>query len=190
MRVAFSTPKTLVIICTTGATQFVVHEAFEKALRTGDPAQWNYYGMYLGKSFLFSLGIAEMIHKTVQEKGQILGVNSPFPVLENTCCNELNQSHNPVEYFKNENDSIKQYINNVSKINGYLDKTWKGLSNSQMLVSYHQRTSPNQQETPNIFCLYNDVLMYKTYIRYLNLDSTIKPIPEFLKIFLAEKPPE
>ena len=167
-----------------------IHEAFEKALRTGDPAQWNYYGMYLGKSFLFSLGIAEMIHKTVQEKGQILGVNSPFPVLENTCCNELNQSHNPVEYFKNENDSIKLYINNVAKINGYLDKTWKGLSYSQMMVSYHQRASPNQQETPNIFCLYNDVLMYKTYIRYLNLDSTIKPIPEFLKVFLAEKPPE
>jgi len=167
-----------------------VHEAFDKAIRTGDPGQWNYYGMYLGKCFLFSLGIAEMIHAIVQEKGQILGVNSPFPVLENTCCNELGSSHNPIEYFKHENDSIKQYINNISKINVFLDKNWKKLSYSQSLVSYYQRSSPNQQESPNIFCLYNDVLMYKTYIRYMNLDSTIKPIPEFLRPFLAEKPPE
>jgi hypothetical protein len=167
-----------------------VHEAYEKALRTGDPAQWNYGGMYFGKALLFSLSIVEMVNNVVQDKGYILGQHTPFTILENSCCNELNASYNPVTYFKEENPSVGHYITNISKINAFFDRDLKRISYGQTCVSYTEPQSQLVQQGRNVFCLYDDVMMYKTFIKYFQLDSTVNPIPVYLRPFLATKPAE
>jgi len=163
-----------------------VHELFEKSIRTGDKGQWTYSGMYFGKAVLFSLGIAEMVNAIVKEKGHILGLHTPFPAVENACCNELEYSSNPVLYFQTEDEKIRQYQTNIAKISQYFDHSLKPLSFANMLLS-EPKYSKNQLESSKGF-IYDEHSMYKTFIHYLNLDSTIKPIPTYLKPYMAEKP--
>ena len=167
-----------------------VHQSFETTVRTGNKDQWKYYGMYFGKSMLFSMGIAEMVNTVVKEKGQILGIHKPYPIIENTCCNELDNPINPILYFTKENPEIKHYINNVNKISNYFDTNLKPISRSNALLPPPSTFTKNRLESQNIFCFYDEVMMYKTLIRYFQLDSTIKPIPAFLQPFLATKPEE
>jgi hypothetical protein len=170
-----------------------VNERFSIAIRDGDIAQWKYYGLYFGKSLLFSVSILEMINEVIQTKPKILGNNPPFTMLENACCHELEKPMNPIEYFQIENDRISNYYLNVKKIENVFHQLKKYSTASSLVPDFmrrnqatsHHDAKPNEN---NPICLYDETLIYRTFIRYFHLNSLTKPIPSFLKPFLESKP--
>ena len=165
-----------------------IHERFSHMINQGNAEQWKYYGLYFGKSLLFSVSLLEMINEIVKNKQKILGNFSSFHVVENTCCHELDQPMNPIEYFQHENNYISNYYTNVKTIEIVFEQIKKLSHASVLLPEKIRATIESKQEDKNAICLYNDVLIYKTFMRYFHLDSLTKPIPIFLTGFLKNKP--
>jgi len=164
-----------------------VHERFSNMIRNANSEQWKYYGLYFGKSLLFSVSVLEMINEIVTSKQNILGNFSQFIIVENTCCNELDKPLNPTEYFQKENQNIANYYENVKTIEKVFDQI-KKISQVSLLLPEKIHNADSKRVDNSVICLYNDVLIYKTFIRYFHLDSLTKPIPSFLTNYLKTKP--
>jgi hypothetical protein len=167
-----------------------VNERFSISIRDGNAEQWKYYGLYFGKSILFSVSISEMMNEVIQTKQTILGNNSTFTILENACCHELENPLNPIEYFQKENDKISNYYVNVKKIEKVFHKLKQYSTAISLLPEpvHNRNHHATKYDNKSPSCLYDEILIYKTFIRYFHLKSFTKPIPSFLKPFLNTKP--
>ena len=164
-----------------------VHDELKMHLKSGHPDQWKLLGLYFCKILSFSFGTLEVINLIVKDKGNLLGKYAHVPIIENACCHELNKSYIPMVYFKEEDERVASYINSLDKLGISLDKT------VQFIRPPFLHAEKKEQEVPDhtkrsVFCQYSEYLMYRTLIKYCNLDSDIKPIPAFLEAFLSEKP--
>ena len=166
-----------------------VHEELKIHLKRGHPDQWTLLGLYFCKILSFSFGTLEVINSIVKDKGNLLGRYAKAPIIENACCHELDRSYIPLEYFKQEDERIISYINSIDKLGISLDKTVQFIRSPFLHAEKHSPEVPDNTKR-SVFCQYSEYLMYRTFIKYCNLDSAIKPIPSFLNSFLSEKPKE
>ena len=166
-----------------------VHEELKNYLKSGHQDQWNLLGLYFCKILSFSFGTLEVINSIVRDKGNLLGKYATIPILENACCHELDRSYIPLEYFKQEDERMTSYINSIDKLGISLDKTVQFIRPPFLHAEKHSfEVADNTKRS--IFCQYSEYLMYRTFIKYCNLDSEVKPIPSFMTPFLREKPKE
>ena len=165
-----------------------VNEELKKCLKSGSSDQWKYLGMYFSKILSFSFGTLELINEIVRVKGSLLGKYGKTPWLENACCNEIEGKRNPIKYFSVEDERIEAYVNNVSKLGPALAKI-KLYNRVPFLHMEGSMSSEFKDEstTKSVFCQYSEEMMYRTLIKYCQLDSEIKPIPHFLEGFISEK---
>jgi hypothetical protein len=166
-----------------------VHEELKANLKSGHPDQWKLLGLYFCKILSFSFGTLEVINSIVKDKGNLLGKYASVPIIENACCHELDRSYIPLEYFKQEDERMISYINSIDKLGISLDRTVQFIRPPFLHAEKHSAEVPDNTKR-SIFCQYSEYLMYRTFIKYCNLDSAIKPIPSFLDGFLSEKPKE
>ena len=164
-----------------------VHDELKIHLKSGHPDQWKLLGLYFCKILSFSFGTLEVINSIVKDKGNLLGKYANTPIVENACCNELKKSLIPIDYFKAEDDKVTSFINNIEKLGISLDKTVQFIRAPFLHAEKNQPDVPDHT-TRSVFCQYSEYLMYRTLIKYCNLDSDVKPIPSFLESFLNEKP--
>ena len=166
-----------------------VHDELKKYLKSGHPDQWKLLGLYFCKILSFSFGTLEVINHIVKDKGNLLGKYAHIPIVENACCHELNKSYIPIIYFKEEDERVASYMNSLEKLGVSLDKTVQFIR-PPFLHAEKKQPEVSDHTKRSVFCQYSEYLMYRTLIKYCNLDSDIKPIPAFLEAFLSEKPKE
>lgn len=165
-----------------------VNEMTRSTLKNGRPEQWKYLGMYFSKAQAFTLGFIEIINEIVKEKGSLLKTSKKVAWLENACCNELDSSQNPFEYFSREDERLIEYKKSVNSLQNILEKA----------RLYVKSPFLHMEQTMNYVSLLHEIslvnvseeLMYKTFITLSHLDSPTKPIPLHLQMFLQEKPEE
>lgn len=165
-----------------------VNEMTRNTLKNGRPEQWKYLGMYFAKSQAFTFGFIEIINEIVKEKGSLLKTSKKVAWLENACCNELDSSQNPFEYFSHEDERLIEYKKSVNSMQSILEKA----------RLYVKSPFLHMKQTMNYISLLHEIsltnvseeLMYKTFISLSNLDSPTKPIPLHLQKFIQEKPEE
>ena len=163
-----------------------VQDELKKCMNGGHPDQWKLLGMYFSKALAFSFGTFETINTIVKDKGNLLGKYASYTIVENACCNELKMSHNPILYFKNEDEHVLSYINSVYKIGIALDTITKSVKAPVANIKRYDKTSDIPIKAA--FDSYSEYMIYQTFIKYTNLDNEIKPIPTHLETFLTEKP--
>lgn len=166
-----------------------VHDEFKKALKSGDVGQWRLMGMYFCKTLSFSFGTLQAINNIVKDKANLLGKHANYTILENACCYELNKSHIPMKYFQQLDESVTSYLNNIHSIGSTLQKMHQ-VAKPAMLHAEIKQPIVQDENKLSVFCRYSENIMYKTFIKYCNLDFETKPIPSFMETFLTEKPEE
>ena len=166
-----------------------VHDELKKYLKSGHQDQWKLLGMYFCKILSFSFGTLEAINVIVKDKGNLLGKYAKAPIVENACCHDLDKSYIPIVYFKEEDERVALYINSIEKLGAAMDKTVQFIRPAFLHAEKKQAEVPDNTKR-SIFCQHSEYLMYRTLIKYCNLDSDVKPIPSFLESFLSEKPKE
>ena len=163
-----------------------VHDEFKKTLKSGHKDQWRLLGMYFCKTLSFSFGTLQVINDIVRDKSNLLGQHASYTILENACCHELNKSHIPIDYFREVDEHVLSYVNNVHAIGDNLRKTLQVVKPAILHAEPKQPIVEDQNKL-SVFCRYSENMMYRTFIRYCNLDYETKPIPSHMEPFLSEK---
>jgi hypothetical protein len=163
------------------------HEMLKKTLKSGSHDQWTYLGMYFGKTLSFSFGLQEVINEIVREKGSLLEKYGKVPWLENACCNQMGHSSNPMVYFSTEDARVTEYNKSVQQLGTLLEKT--RLYIRSPFLHIEKLDNPFEISTPVLmnYCHFSETMIYRTFIHYLSLDSSVKPIPNHLESFLKLK---
>tara|TARA_B100000963_G_scaffold361151_1_gene395140 strand:- start:4036 stop:9816 length:5781 start_codon:yes stop_codon:yes gene_type:complete len=125
-----------------------------------------------------------LLHDKVQSIHLLLNSKNGLPFHENACCNEKN--NNPITYFDKSEDLIgiiKQNLLYKERLNRIL--TLKKANT----ISCDFNIRKIDEDKFNLSHIYNEELIYRAFIKYLNFDHPEKPIPEnILKVFDYEKP--
>ena len=135
----------------------------------------------------YSYGIIEAIQKIVQTKNGILRtITTDKPYLQNACCNEIDKPYNPLHYFIEEDDAIRQYAKTARNLGRLIenaieiakpailyDKSKTGLKYS--MIDTISATSIFEQN------------IYSAFIYHCGLDKGL-PIPESFHGFFTEVP--
>ena len=164
-----------------------VHTELKHFLKTGNSQQWKLIGMYFCKHLSFSFGTLEIINDIVRERGSLLGKYATANILENSCCHELTKPRIPIEYFNEVDTRIATYLTTVGKLGEALDRTVQFIRAPILHAESHVKQVMDKSKR-SVYCNYSEYLRYRTFIKYCNLDSQIKPIPLFLERFLSIKP--
>lgn len=164
-----------------------VHTELKQFLKTGNSQQWKLIGMYFCKHLSFSFGTLEIINDIVRERGNLLGKYATANILENSCCHELTKPKIPIEYFNEVDPRIATYLTTVGKLGEALDRTVQFIRAPILHAETHVKKVMDKSKG-SVYCNYSEYLRYRTFIKYCNLDSQIKPIPLFLERFLSIKP--
>ena len=135
----------------------------------------------------FSYAIIEAIQKVVKGKQGILRtITSDKPYLQNTCCNELDKPYNPLHYFIEEDDTIRQYAKTVRTL-GILIRNTIDIAKPAIL---YDRTKTGLKysmidsiSTTAVF----EQNIYSAFIHYCGLDKGL-PIPTQFHGFFMECP--
>jgi hypothetical protein len=130
------------------------------------------------KIIFFSLAIQESIQKIINKKKLILKNASNEPFLENACCNTINSNITTViEYFENEDSSITDYNNIVSKLSNIIYDI-NAVTKSPFLFS--------KEITKNVYSSisneFNEEIIYRAFIHFCKFQSNIILSDELLTI--------
>lgn len=157
-----------------------------KTLKIGSHDQWNILSLYRGKLYGFSYGFLQLMNEIVKGKGVVLTHGGKKHIIENSCCNEIDDLVNPISFFIRENKNVLSgYINNIKEISKLFDSLNKTIKAPLLLIEHETKDISISKN--NIFCYYSEHLMYKTVIKYCNLDNYSKPIPKYLTSFMEKK---
>ena len=135
----------------------------------------------------FSCAIIEAIQKIVKKKEGILRtITSNKPYLQNACCNELDKPYNPLQYFIEEDDSIRQYAKTVKNLGRLIEHTIE-IGKPEML---YDRTKTGLKYSMIDSFSVNAIFeqnIYSAFIHYCGLDKGL-PIPSLFHGFFTEIP--
>jgi len=96
---------------------------FMELMRKGNKDQNKNILVFKSKIYYYSTAIIEAVQKIVETKELGLKTRSNKPFLQNTCCNESGKSHlSPIQYFEDENESIRRYVLTVSALSKIVKK--------------------------------------------------------------------
>jgi hypothetical protein len=158
---------------------------FEKELfdliRKGHKDQRGHLSVIKGKCILHSYGIIELINKIVKTKDLLLKTSGKVPFIENACCNESGIS-SPIQYFINEDSTIQNYVNIVTKLYELLKEIGE---QSKANILYHPDFTGTVYPVLSNSIMEEDI--YAAFIYYCNFDSEL-PVPDHLTTICSEKP--
>ena len=157
---------------------------FIELMKKGDKNQREDFNVLKSKIIQYSYAIIQAIQEIVRVKNVLLKTSANVPFLQNACCNE-NKVANPIEYFKEEDESIGQfikiveslasnvhYVNQLSRAGAFFDP-----KNTKLRIHGTESRTINDQN------------IYATMIHYSGLDKNgfIDPI---FHTFFTELPRE
>jgi hypothetical protein len=132
------------------------------------------------KIIFFSLGIQELIQKTVHKKNAIL-TNANFePFLENACCD--NEEINALKYFIKEQPDIASYNNSVKKLGDIIDYLTR--MGKAGIMYDHKDTKRELLKLPEAF---SEETIYRAFIVFCKYNNDL-PISEELRAICLNKP--
>lgn len=150
---------------------------FLEQLKQGHREQQKNFNVIKNKSKLYGYGLIEIINNIVKKKDPLLKTASRNPFLENACCNDSNLK--VIDYFKNENDNIKQIISISNNLSEMIDQV-NNYGKSKTI--YH--IDDTSIRHPKIVESFSEENIYNTIIKYCNLNNEKIPIPQdFIHIF-------
>lgn len=151
-------------------------------IQKGHKDQHEHINMYKSKIIQHTFAIVETINDIVKSKEVLLKTMAKIPFLENACCNELENSTNPMSYFISEDKNIDLYIKRSIKY-GKIVRNTKRLAIADML--FHKENTALKY--PAVPLDNSEKNIYHAFIHYCNFDSDV-PIPDDLKTICLEKP--
>lgn len=135
----------------------------------------------------FSCAIIEAIQKIVKKKEGILRtITTGKLFLQNTCCNELEKPYNPLRYFIEEDDTIRQYAKTVKTLSVLINNT---IEIAKPVILYDRSKTGLKYSMIDSFSA-NAVFeanIYSAFIHYCGLDKGL-PIPSPFHGFFTEIP--
>ncbi len=140
----------------------------------------NYFNETINSKIIYcSNKIIESIQNVVKKHSALLENSNGEPFLENSCCNELNNTM--LFFLKNdktiiENNDMVVYYNN-------LIQNLKNLSDARIL--YHNLNT--KLIKPKIESGFNENIIYKSFIYYCNFENKL-PIDDEIKSVCMDKP--
>jgi len=150
-----------------------------KTMRDGRHSQHQDINTVRSKMVQYSYGIIELINTVIKDKDLYLKTAAKIPFLENACCSGI---VNPVRYFINEDESVKQYIDIIASLSSFI---YDVAQISKAPLFYHPEfTGFIYPPAPNV---HFDDNIYGAFIHYCNFDNAV-PIPTELKQICTEKP--
>ena len=171
-----------------------VSEGFQNelmaTLKQGKKAQWDHIGVLNHKIDLFSAAVIESVKLYVKQQDALLMTQSKIPFLQNACCVNGKTFETPLQYFINEDDSIKRYVKQCI-VNSLAVRDIQLLSKAYFFQQTPQKESIDTHRKlakQNAFKTYNTNILYQAFIQYCYLDNETIPIPTELQVICAEKP--
>lgn len=150
-------------------------------MRHGKSHQHESIAVLKSKIVQYGYGIIETINRVVKNKDLLLKTTTR-PFIENSCCNETDIT-NPITYFNEEDDSIRNNIHIVSSLGKMLDDV-NTLTRAPILyhpdftgINYSVVSSGNLEDK-----------IYSSIIHYCNFDRDL-PVPEIYQSICSERPP-
>ena len=135
----------------------------------------------------YSCAIIEAIQKVVKGKQGILRtITTDKPYLQNACCNELDKPYNPLRYFIEEDESIRQYAKVVRTLGLLIGNT---IEIAKPAILYDRSKTGLKYTMVDSFSV-NSIFeqnIYSAFIHYCGLDKGL-PIPVQFHGFFAEIP--
>lgn len=171
-----------------------VSEGFQNelmaTLKQGKKAQWDHIGVLNHKIDLFSAAVIESVKSYVKQQDALLMTQSKIPFLQNACCVNGKTFETPLQYFINEDDSIKRFVKQCI-VNSLAVRDIQFLSKAYFFQQTPQKESIDTERKlvkQNAFKTYNTNILYQAFIQYCYLDNDTVPIPTELQVICAEKP--
>jgi len=162
-----------------------ITEEFQKQLmknmQIGSRDQMGKLLIIESKIILFSLALQEKIQEVVKTKDYILSKANNEPFLENACC-DSKSGQTTIQYFENENNTIKEYNRIVQQLSNILaDVT--SISKSGMFFS----NINTKNVYPPISQAFDERIIYMSFIHFCKF-RTLNPIPSDMLPLCSEKP--
>jgi hypothetical protein len=133
------------------------------------------------KVIQFSLAIQEKIQAIIKKKNLLLLKANNEPYVENSCCNE-NKGLNTLEYFENEDSSIREYNAIIKRLSNLLYDI-----NSYSKCGLYMSSVDTKNIYPAVSSDFNDEIKYRAFIKFCNFSSLI-PISADVLPLCKEKP--
>ena len=87
-------------------------------MKRGHKEQFSGINVVKGKNITYGYSLIELIHGIVKNQDALLKTSANLPFLENACCND--KEVNPLYYFINKDETIKQITYSVNKNQDWL----------------------------------------------------------------------
>ena len=161
-----------------------VSETFQKELlqelKKGRFQQFPMITMLHSKNALFSYRLQQSIHSIVRDEETFLQTSGMVPFHQNGCCHS--DSIQPMSFFKEKDELLGLYIDNVKQNQNFL-KGFKKSSQASLL--YHDSFSGT--EHPKIISGNMEENVYSAIIKHCKYDTDF-PLPEQFATICSEKP--
>jgi len=133
------------------------------------------------KIIQFSLAIQEKIQGIIKKKNLLLLKANNEPYVENACCNE-NKGLTTLEYFENEDASIREYNGIIKRLSNLLYDI-----NSYSKCGLYMSSVDTKNIYPVVSSDFNDEIKYLAFIKFCNF-SSLMPISADVLPLCKEKP--
>jgi len=157
-------------------------------MKKGNKEQQRYFLVLQTKVAHHSYAIIEAIQKIVRTKEGILRtITTNKPFLQNTCCNEIDKPYNPLQYFIQEDDSIRLYAKTARTLGILIHST---IEIAKPAILYDKMKSSLKYSIIDSGISKTSVFeqnIYSSFIHYCGLDRGL-PIPFEYHGFFTEIP--
>ena len=153
-------------------------------LKTGNKEQEEMIGVIQAKIIFFSLGIQAYIQSIVEKKMTILKNGNGDPLLENACCNDSQETNNPLKYFIKEKSEIGALNDSIKRL-GEVLYDLKSMTKAAILYDPSSKTLRKLIKPPTNF---TEDTIYRAVIFFCKYNNS-KPVRSELKAICMEKPP-
>ena len=151
-------------------------------MKYGSDNQRDKLSIVESKIIHFSLALQERIQTIVKNKETLLHNSNNEPFLENACCNGKN-GFNTIQYFQNEDSSIKEY----DQVVGRLENLLRDINVYSTACLFHGAEDTKSKHPP-LNNSYNEQTIYLAFIHFCKFNS-LSPVPANLLPLCGEKPP-
>jgi len=153
-----------------------------ETMRKGHRDQHSQIAILKSRAAYFGFGIIEKINKVVTAKDTLLKTSTQIPFIENACCNENVDVTNPLLYFINEDENIRDNIKAAANMSILLTNL-RELSTASIFF-HNEKTGIKYPDSRSGI---TDHHVYGAIIKYCNFDRNL-PVPERLKTIVTERP--
>ena len=142
----------------------VYKENLMKAIKSGDPKQFNLLNVLLGKITVFSIKIQEQIQKVIDRESLLLSNSQNEFMIENSCCNEGSKITSV--YLQEKDNSIKALNDRIKKYND-LYKSIEKITTPQYLFD----RSDTKVKYPPMPESFSESTIYRAFMKFCQFNS-------------------